>query len=216
MSNHHENCNCCCCKDQPESIHVEHMTLDDGRKAERHTSKDENGNEVVEIFAEEKRPLKIEKRIVKESKRIVAKEIHETIKDGEVQEVEIKSLEPEVPLQVRERLGTADHHKLVDGDYVRREEIGKLVQDGVISGVAALLENMEPPVREPVAQPEPVPVAPIAPVQNVVEPEPVLKAQSVVANNVAQKAKNDGLVTTVMAVILLAQLGFFGYMFLVM
>jgi hypothetical protein len=34
-------------------VKVETLTLDDGRRAERHITLDEQGNEIVEIFAEE-------------------------------------------------------------------------------------------------------------------------------------------------------------------
>jgi hypothetical protein len=195
------------------------VTLEDGRHAERHVTHDEDGNEVVEIFAEEKRPLKLEKRIVREHKKVVARETHETIRDGEVVHHEVKSGEPDVPLQVRERIGVADHAKILDGDYVRKDEIGQLVADGVVAGVEALMENMEPvvvPKEEQHYEPEPAPVyhepAPVEP-----EPrEPMFKAQSVVEKNVAEKKKNDSMINIVLGVILVAQLGFFGYLFLVM
>ena len=203
MSNHHHADCPCCCGHHEKSVNVKNLTLDDGRRAERHVTTDELGNEIVEIFAEERRPLKMEKRIVREHKRIVAKETHETIKDGEVAHIEVRSLEPEVPLQVRERIGLVDHHKVVDGDYVRKDEIGKLVADSVVTGVSALMESMEPVIhhREP---------------QHVVHEEPIFHAQSVVEQNVADKNKNNGLINMVMGVILVAQLGFFGYMFFIM
>ena len=198
MSNHHVNCPCCNGHSE-ESVNVKQLTLDDGRRAERHVTHDDSGNEVVEIFAEERRPLKMEKRIVREHKRVIAKETHETIKDGEVAHIEVRSLEPDVPLQVRERIGVVDHHKVVDGDYVRKDEIGKIVADSVVTGVSALMEGMEPVVHHKEES-----------------HEPVFHAQSVVENNVADKAKNAGLINMVMGVILVAQLGFFGYMFFIM
>jgi hypothetical protein len=198
MSKHHH-----CCSEDHNEVRVHKMTLDDGRHAERHVSVDEEGNEVVEIFAEEKRPLKLEKRIHREFKNVVAKETHETIKDGEVAHVEVRSGESEVPLKVVDRIGIANHAKIVDGDYVRKEEIGKIVADSVVAGVSALMENMEPVMQHNVSQPQS-------------QPQPIFRAQAVVENNVAEKSKNDSTVNIVMAVILLAQLGFFGYMFFVM
>jgi hypothetical protein len=192
--------NCCCCNDR-EHIRVETLTLDDGRRAERHVTIDNNGNEVVEIFAEEKRPLKLEKRIVREFKNIVAKEIHQTVKDGEVAYEETLSLEPEVPLQVRQKIGLVDHAKVVDGDYVRKEEIDKLIADGVVAGVSALLEHMEPVSQQK---------APAAPAR----PEPLFKAQEIVERNVEEKKKNDMTVNIIMGIIIIAQLAFFGYIFL--
>lgn len=140
---------------------IQKLTLDDGRRAERHVSTDAQGNEVVEIFAEEQRPLKLEKRIVRETKQIVCKETHQTVKDGEICYEEVRALEPEVPLQIRGRIGTADHAKIVDGDYVRKDEIDKLIADGVVQGVTALMERLDvahPPVT--LAAPTPQPFVP--------------------------------------------------------
>lgn len=187
---------CHCCGHEPNEVKVQMMTLEDGRRAERHITHDEAGNEIIEIFTEDKRPLKLEKRIVKEHKVVVAKETHQTIQDGEVAQVEVLSMEPEVPLQVRERLGVAEHSKIVDGDYVRKDEIGKLVADGVVAGMQALMEHWEPAPDE--------------------EHKIVPSAQATVENNVADKKKNDSVINTVMIVILVAQLAFFGYMFFVM
>jgi hypothetical protein len=192
--------------DHNSGVRVEQVRLPDGRRAERHINKDEQGNEVVEIFAEEQRPLKLEERIVREHKRIVAKETREIIRDGEVAHVEVRTLEPEVPLQIRERIGVAEHSKVVDGDYVRKEEIGQLVADGVVAGVEALMENMEP-AAAPAEEYE---------VEEPVVEKPIFNAQSVVEKNVSEKKKSDGLVNGVLAVILVAQVAFFGYMFFVM
>lgn len=192
MAKHHHHC----CDEDHEEIRVHKMTLDDGRHAERHTSVDENGNEIVEIFAEEPRPLKLEKRIHREFKNIVAKETHETIKDGDVAHVEVRSGEADVPLKVVDRIGVANHAKVVDGDYVRKDEISKIVADSVVAGVTALMENMEPVYKD-------------APEQ----PQPIFKAQSIVENNVAQKQKSDHTINIVMAIILLAQLAYLGYHF---
>ncbi len=185
MTNH----NCC----DSDHIQIKQLTLDDGRRAERHVSHDDNGNEVIEIFAEERRPLKMEKRIIREHKKIVAKETHETIKDGEISHIEVRSLEPEVPMQIRERIGIPEHHKVVDGDYVRKEEIGQIVADSVVTGVAALMENMDPVVNVD---------------------EPMFHAQSVVEKNVSDKKKSDGMANILMGIILIGQVVFFGYMFL--
>jgi hypothetical protein len=202
-----------CCSDDHE-IRVHKLTLDDGRHAERHLSVDEDGNEVVEIFAEEKRPLKLEKRIHREFKNVVSKETHETIKDGEVAHVEVRSTESEVPLKVVDRIGIVNHAKIVDGDYVRKEELGKIVADSVVAGVSALMESMEPVYHreEPVYHRE----EPVYHREETTQPQPIFKAQSVVENNVAEKNKNQLTTNIIIAVVLLAQLVFFGYMFFVM
>lgn len=158
-------------------------------------------------FSLRKTTQKLEKRIVREHKKIVSKETHELVRDGEVIQREIVSRDAEPPMQVRERIGLADHAKIVDGDYVRKEEIDKIVADGVVAGVAALMENMEPVFNQRVAVAQPQPQY---------KPEPIFNAQSIVEQNVEDKKKNDGVINVVMAGILIAQLAFFGYMFFVM
>ncbi len=189
----------CCCDDHNEQVKVHKMTLDDGRHAEKHVSFDDAGNEVVEIFAEEKRPLKLEKRVIRQYKNVVSQETHETIRDGEVSQVEVHAGEPDVRLRVVDRIGVANHAKIVDGDYVRKDEIGKIVADSVVAGVTALMENMEPVVQKETPQ-----------------PQPVFRAMSVVENNVAEKKKTDSTSIAVLGVVLLAQMAFFGYYFFVM
>jgi|GEM_PF-3620501 hypothetical protein len=187
----HDNCENQDCK-------VESLVLDDGRRAERHTTLDATGKEVVEIFAEEKRPLKLEKRIVREMKNIIAKEVHQFVKDGEVSYEEVLALEPEVPLQVRSRIGVAEHAKVVDGDYVRKDELGKLIEDGVVAGVSALMEQMQP-VQAQAQRPE----------------EKVLRAQQIVEMNVEEKKKSNSWENLALGAIILIQVVFLlGYYFL--
>lgn len=201
MANKQNDCPCC----NGENKRVEKITLPDGRRAERHVFVDESDNEVVEVFAEESRPLKLEERIIRERKKIVAKETREVIRDGEVSQVEVRSLEPEVPLQVRERIGVAEHAKIVDGDYVRKDEIAKIVADSVVAGIEAMMENMpvddaQPELYEPVVE----------------KKEPYFKAQNIVESNVAEKKKKDNMTNVILGIVLIAQMAFFGYMFFVM
>lgn len=188
-----------CQNEDHNELKVESLVLDDGRRAERHVTIGPDGSEVIEIFAEEKRPLKLEKRIVREMKNIVAKEVHQIVKDGEVSYEEVHSLEPEVPLQIRSRIGVPDHAKIVDGDYVRKDEIAKIIEDGVVAGVSALMEQMEP-VTAQLKKPE---------------TNKAFKAQEIVEKNVEEKKKNDMVVNVIMGVVIFIQLAFFlGYMFL--
>lgn len=183
-----------------ENLKIETLTLDDGRRAERHTTIDASGQEVVEIFAEEKRPLKLEKRIVREMKNIVAKEIHQTVKDGEVSYEEIRSLEPEVPLQVRSRVGVADHAKIVDGDYVRKEEIGKLIEDNVVAGITAMMESMEFSSMSD----HPRSHAPKS------EAAPAFSAQQVLEKHVSEKkSKNSNVINGIMVAVIVVQVAFY-------
>jgi hypothetical protein len=179
--------------DEPD-VRVESLILEDGRHAERHTTVDADGNEVIEIFAEESRPKKLEKRIKREYTRVVSKETSEVVKDGEVAHQEVRSFEAEVPLQLRSRIGVVDHHKIVDGDYVRKDEIGKMIADGVVEGVSALMAQTE--------------------VQRVpAQAAPIFRAQEVVEKTVEESAKKDYVVNAMMAVIVLAQAAFFGWYF---
>lgn len=186
--------NCCCAVEKAPKI--ETITLDDGRRAERHITVDESGNEVIELFAEEKRPLKLEKRITREMKSVVSKEVHETIKDGEIAFQEVHALEPEVPLQILSRIGVADHNKIVDGDYVRKEEINKMIEEGVVAGVTALMDRMEPVAAQS------------APAQ------PILKAQQLVEQNIEEKKKGDIFVNVIMGIVVVLQAAYIGYIVL--
>lgn len=176
-----------------ENIRVENVVLPDGRRAERHVTLDADGREVVEIFAEEVRPLKLEKRITKEKKQIVAKETVETVKDGNVVKVDVKSVDAEPPLQLREQIATVDHDKVVYGDYVKRDELKTVVADSVVAGVSALVEAQA--LQSQSLQAQSVPVA------------PKIRIQEAVGQNVEQKKENDWRTIVWMAVILAAQIG---------
>jgi hypothetical protein len=179
--------------EKKENVKVESLVLDDGRKAERHISVDQNGNETIEIFAEEKRPLKLEKRVYREMKNIVSKEVHQTVKNGEVSYEEVLSLEPEVPLQVRSKIGVVEHAKVVDGDYVKKEEVGKMIEEGVVAGVLALLEHTT----------------------NENKFSKSLNAKEIVEKNVEDKKKKELFFNYFLGFVVFIQLLFFlGYMFL--
>ena len=178
----------CCQKN--DDIKVESLTLDDGRRAERHVSLNDQGNQVVEIFAEEKRPLKLEKRIVREMKQIVAKETHEVVRDGEVIASEVHSVAPDVPLQLRQKIGLVDHAKVVDGDYVRKEEVGQIVADGVVAGVTALMQS----------QPQSMGM--------------VKSSRQIVEQNVEEKKGGNWVAIGIMGVVLLVQVAVICWLFL--
>jgi hypothetical protein len=78
-----------------DDVKIEEILLDDGRHAEKRMIVDENGNQVVEIFAEQRVPLKLEKRIVCETKNIVVKETHQMLDNGKVVSEEVFSVSPE-------------------------------------------------------------------------------------------------------------------------
>lgn len=199
-------------QNEPE-VKVEMLTLNDGRRAERHIVIDEYGNEIVEIFAEEKRPLKLEKRISREYKNVVSKEVHETIRDGEVVYQEERSVEPEAPLQVRNKIGLADHAKIVDGDYVRKDELDKLIADGVVAGVTALMDRVEPVVTK--QSPVQVVVTPQSQSMPQPTPQPIFRAQQAVEKTVEEENKKKMMTNIVLVVVALLQVAFLGYLFLV-
>ena len=194
-------------------LKIEKLTLEDGRHAERHTSLDTSGNEVVEIFAEEKRPLKLEKRIVREFKNVLAKETHQTIKEGEIAQEEVHANEmAEMPLKIVQKLGTPDHDRVVDGDYVKREEIGNIVAESVVAGISALMENMKH-----VPQAELSEIHAETAVPSVAKAiAPVMNAFSVVENNVQQKKKGNMTNIIILVGILVVQVAISGYIMIVM
>lgn len=169
---------------------IDSLTLDDGRKAERHITYDADGREIIEIFAEEKKPLKLEKRVIKEMKQVVAKETHETIRDGEVIFQEVKSLEPDIPLELRQRIAVVDHDRVVNGEYLTKEQAAEMVQEGVVAAVSTLLQNIEPVQLHSQSA------------KAVVKP---LKAQQLVEDNVEETKKKQGTLEIVMGIVLVAQ-----------
>jgi hypothetical protein len=187
------------------NVKVDQIVLQDGRRAERHTSVDAEGKEVVEIFAEERKPLKLEKRIVREKAQVVAREITETVQDGVVVDQETKEI-PVPTMQVTQHIGLADHAKVVDGEYVKRSEIGQMITDNVIAGIQALVEAQrdvqpEAPVPQQVVQQAPMQVA----------PQPRLSAQAAVEQNVEEKKKGQLLLDIALGVLIAGQVGFFIY-----
>ena len=77
-----------------DDVKVEEVKLDDGRRGERHVVK-QSDKEVVEIFAEQKPVLKLENRIIRETKTVVVKEIHQKLNDGNVVSEEVFEVSPE-------------------------------------------------------------------------------------------------------------------------
>lgn len=108
-------------------------TMLDGRLVERHTSFNEDGDKIIEIFTEEKRPLHLEKRIVQKHKQVLAEECVEHIQGGEVIEREVRSIEPPKAMQVKEHIALAEHPRVIDGEYVSKQDIGPVVMETVLA-----------------------------------------------------------------------------------
>ncbi len=170
-----------------KNVEIE-KTIVDGRLAERHVSYNENGDKIVEIFTEEKRPLHLEKRIVQKYKQIVAEEIIENVKDGNVIEREVLSVEPPAQLKVVEHVGMADHAKLINSEYATKKD----VTDAVVAAVASLLGNVE--VKS-------------ASVDKVPEKTFVPVAEKKLAERVAEKPATDSSVNIVLVALIALQAG---------
>lgn len=173
---------------------VEKFTLEDGRMAERHITLNDSGEKVVEVFVQEKLPLKLEKRVTEKKKEVVHEQKIETIKDGEVVDVKVLSTEPVVKMELREHIAVAGKTEIGALNYATKKELIDLVTQAVVAGVIA-------------SKPAPSASAPTT-----TAPKPLFRAQSVVEENVAAKKKNDGLWIGVMVVALVAQVAFFGYL----
>jgi hypothetical protein len=174
-----------------ENLKVEKVTLEDGRLAERHTSVRDD-EKVTELFVEEKKPLKLEKRLIEKHKQIVSEQRIETIKDGEVVDVQIKSLEPIVPLQLREHIGVSGKSDLNANAYVTKDDLRRSVADAVVAGFTAMYEKQREEQQFAM--------------QSMPKYEaPIVTAQEVVENRVETKAKNDNLLSIAMGVIIAIQ-----------
>lgn len=171
---------------------VEKFTLEDGRMAERHITLNDAGEKVVEVFVQEKLPLKLEKRVTEKKKEVVHEQKIETIKDGEVVDVKVLSTEPVVKMELREHIAVAGKSEIGTLNYATKKELVDIVTQAVVAGVIAS--------------------KPVASAPTTTAPKPLFRAQSVVEENVAAKKKNDGLWIGVMVVALIAQAAFFGYL----
>ena len=186
-----------------DNVKVEQIVLPDGRRAERHSFVDAEGKEVVEIFAEEKKPLQLEKRISREKKEYLAREVEETVQNGTV--VEQKVVEHQEPkLEVTKHIGLAEHAKVLDGEYLRKDEASSMIADGVVAAVSALID-----ARRDLIQPAPIAEEPAhEPYQRVL---PKVSAQAVVEQNVEDKKKNQLWLDVGLVALIVAQVGFFVY-----
>jgi hypothetical protein len=172
---------------QESKIAVQKISLEDGRLAERHSYVDENGNEVIELFAEEVKPLHIEQRIIREYKNVVAKETRQTFQNGEVVQQEVLSTEPDVPLQIRERIAVKAP-EVPENSFATKADL-----DEMVSRLTYQMQIKDPPVSN-------IP----------------LTAQALVEKNVEEKNQNKLVINLVLAAILLVNVAFIGYVYFLM
>lgn len=106
---------------------AEKFYLEDGRVGEKHLSIGESGEKIVDIFVEPKTPLMHEKRVIEKHKEVLAERIVETIKDGEVVDKQVFSMEPDVRLQLREHIGLSERQDINAQNYISRAELPVLI-----------------------------------------------------------------------------------------
>ncbi len=88
------------------------------------------GNQVVtEYYIEDPRPMPLKKRVVETKKEIVAERKIETVRDGEVIEVEIESLEPQVKTQLVEHIKAIGTNRDASPEYVTKNEMRSMVDE---------------------------------------------------------------------------------------
>lgn len=116
---------------------IEKFVTETGRRAEKHIDIDSNGNKTISIFAEEERPLKLEKRVTQMFKPMLVEEHVETIKDGQVVDKKVSSTEPKTNLELREHIAVANKSIIGSDKYVSKEDVAELVAQGVVAGLEA-------------------------------------------------------------------------------
>jgi hypothetical protein len=115
---------------------IEKITLEDGRLAERHTSTGANGEKIVEVFEEAKRPVSLKKRVVEIEKKVLAEKRVETIgEDGQIVDVKVHSIEAP-KLELREHIGVAENHELNALSYAKNKDVVSAVVAGIETAFA--------------------------------------------------------------------------------
>jgi len=110
---------------------VEPITLEDGRRAERKTvktfdPKTREGIEVVETSVEPKVNLRLARREITKTRPVVHRRETELVDEesGEVLQREVESIDPEVKMEVRERVvSAASLPEKPEVPFVTREEL---------------------------------------------------------------------------------------------
>lgn len=165
---------------------IERIQLEDGRMAERHSSLDEEGNEVVEIYSEPVKNLSLEKRVVNKHRKVLAEQVVETIQDGAVIEQKTTSIDPPSP-------------QLVNHIRVAQESTAPLsaqqIADAVASAVSTAMEAKQ--------------VAALSVPPRVKNPP--FSAQALTEERAQETGKKDNTFITVLGVMVVGQLVLFGY-----
>lgn len=187
---------------------TEKVTLEDGRLAERRTHYDDEGSEIVEIYVEPKRNLKLDKRVINKTKTVLAEQIIQTIKDGEVVDQEVHSIEPEIRLEKRQHIQKENFDD--QGDYVTKDQLSRAVAEGVVEAMKvafATTKNDYPIVKVSDGGQAQV----VEPLFSAQSKQPTLSAQSIVEENIKDKKKNDTNSLILFGAIALAQVFLLGW-----
>ena len=186
---------------------VKVLHLEDGRACEQHTTHSADGRErVVEYYAEEARPKKLEKRVIEKTKDIIYERQIETIdpSTGQVVDVKVESTDPIVKTELREHIALADK-SVGSSNYVTKQEL----QDVVVSSVSAAVEGIVQQLGT---------TKPTFSAQSFMGNSSKMSAQSVLNERLAQVSNNGSSQWDRMDMLLFAGLiitvGFFVYRFL--
>ena len=164
--------------------------------AERHVV-DEGNQRTIELYAEEPRPLKLEKRVVEKVKPVVYERTIQSIQDGNVVEQKVEALEPKVDLQLREHIGYVDNSSLGVSPYVTKNEMVNTVVEAVKAFAAS-----QPTVRD-------------------IGPQPSFAAQSFVPKSIQDEisdrlnaTKQEGMkpLDIILSVFMVANIGLFAFL----
>lgn len=179
---------------------IEKLHLEDGRWAERHSYLGEDGSEVVEMYVEPQRNLALDKRVINKKKEILAEQRIETIRNGEVVDVEVHSVDAPTKLELREHIRKVDNSER--GDFVTKDQLKDVMKSVMAPVVEALSLKKNDPYEEEYKSLKDIPKA-------FSNDMPVFKAQSLVEDRVDEtKKKNEFYIYVGLGGFLLAQTGF--------
>lgn len=107
---------------------IEKIMTEDGRWAERRIFTEENGDKLVELWAEEPRDLKLENRVVEKHSTITVISERKTEKvnaEGEIYDVKIESINPKEDIRLVEHIGLATKENT--SKFATKEELKEVV-----------------------------------------------------------------------------------------
>lgn len=190
-----------------EDIKIERIRLEDGRHAERHVKTGEN-ERVVELHCEPERPLLLSQRLIEKTKPVVVERTVETIKDGEVVDRKIESLDPHVKMELRSHISKVKTLAQKAADDARHADPNaKVTRDELRDAILAAVKAVKADTPEFVEEPQPVRKFAAAP--------RVFKAEQEVANRVDALEKPSWKTVGLWAIVV-AQAAGLGYLLFMM